>query len=65
MSPEEIYEKLEVTNVLASGVKKDILFQRCSAMTGDGVWDGIEQLSTVLHRIKMTPSDKPELEIAE
>ena len=41
MSGEEIYEKLEITNVIASGRKKDILFQKCSAKSGEGVWEGI------------------------
>ena len=41
MSSEEIYERLEITNVLASGAKANILFQTCSAKTGDGVWEGI------------------------
>ena len=42
LSGEEIYEKLEITNVIASGRKKDILFQKCSAKTGEGVWEGIQ-----------------------
>jgi len=41
MSAEEIYERLEITNTLASGVKKNILYQTCSAKTGEGVWEGI------------------------
>ena len=41
MSSEEIYDRLEITNVLASGTKSNILYQTCSAKTGDGIWEGI------------------------
>ena len=48
MSADEIYERLEITNVLASGTKANILYQSCSAKTGDGVWEGIQKLSDCL-----------------
>ena len=57
MTSEEIYEKLEITNVLASGRKKDILFQKCSAKSGEGVWEGIQQLSECLARIQTNVLD--------
>jgi small GTP-binding protein len=41
MSPDEIYEKLGITNVLASGLKQHVLFQKCSAKTSEGIWEGI------------------------
>ena len=41
MTAEEIYETLEITNAKASGNKTDILYQSCSAVSGDGVWEGI------------------------
>ena len=41
MSSEEIYERLEITNAIASGVKANILYQTCSAKTSEGVWEGI------------------------
>ena len=42
MSSEEIYERLDITSTLASGVKSDILYQTCSAKSGEGVWEGIQ-----------------------
>ena len=56
MSSEEIYERLEITNVLAQGLKENILYQTCSAKTGDGVWEGIQQLSDCLTQIANQPS---------
>ena len=55
MSSEEIYDRLEITNVLASGTKSNILYQTCSAKTGDGVWEGIQQLSATLDTIAANP----------
>ena len=42
MSVDEIYERLEITNMLASGQKENILYQTCSAKSGDGIWEGIQ-----------------------
>ena len=56
MSTEEIYERLEITNVLASGKKDNILYQACSAKTGDGVWEGIQQLSDCLASMPANPT---------
>ena len=42
MSADEIYERLEITNMLASGQKENILYQTCSAKSGDGIWEGIQ-----------------------
>ena len=42
---------------MASGRKKDILFQKCSAKTGDGVWEGIQQLSECLAKIQTNVLD--------
>ena len=55
MSSEEIYDRLEITNVLASGTKSNILYQTCSAKTGDGVWEGIQKLSDTLKTIAENP----------
>ena len=55
MSSDEIYERLEITNVLASGTKSNILYQTCSAKSGDGVWEGIQQLSECLAQIAANP----------
>ena len=55
MSSDEIYEQLEITNVLASGTKQNILYQTCSAKTGDGVWEGIQQLHETLETIAANP----------
>ena len=43
-STEEIYEKLDLKNVIESGRKTDICFQGCSAKNGEGVWEGMGQL---------------------
>ena len=53
LSTEEIYEKLDLKNVIESGRKSDICFQGCSAKTGEGVWEGIGQLSEKLKSITL------------
>ena len=58
LSSAEIYERLEITNVLASGTKANILYQTCSAKTGDGIWEGIQQLSDCLATMPTPVVDK-------
>mgnify|MGYP001947941643 CR=1 FL=1 len=48
MSNDEIYERLEITNTIASGRKTNLLFQSCSARTGDGIWEGLRLYDGVL-----------------
>ena len=42
MNLDDIYKELGLAEVINTGVKKDICFQGCSAMNGNGVWEGIK-----------------------
>lgn len=50
MSAEEVYEELGLKVVEQEGTKTQMCFQGCSAMTGDGVWEGIKQLSDCIKK---------------
>ena len=52
MSPEEIEKTLNLdeikTKMESAGVQREIAFQGCSAVTGDGIWEGIGRLQEIM-----------------
>ena len=52
MSPEEIEKTLNLdeirTKMESAGVTREIAFQGCSAVTGDGIWEGIGRLQEIM-----------------
>ena len=47
MKEEELFQKLQLKEIIDSKLR-DIAFQSCSAMTGDGIWEGIGKLGDII-----------------
>lgn len=61
LSPEELEKELNLddirTKMESTGLQRDIAFQGCSAVTGDGIWEGIGRLQEIMENYsKNAPS---------
>lgn len=51
MSDEEMFNKLRLQSIIDSKLR-DIAYQSCSAISGDGIWEGIGKLGDIMEALE-------------
>lgn len=69
MTPEEIEKTLnldEIRNKMnESGVQREIAFQGCSAVTGEGIWEGIGILQEIMENYQKNPTKQDQTMVSK